>query len=195
MRKKVEPLVLFKRKDLWLLNFIVSFREGAREQALVDIERTWKRMFPAHVFQYQYVGHMYQNLYRTEQLQKKLLSVFTLVALFVSAMGLLGLCLLNTQRRLKELAIRKVNGAKVSQLFGMISWGFIKWVLLACILAVPLSYYFMTEWLNTFVYKVEIAWWVFVLAGGVAILVAFSAIFFQSLKAAHTNPVTILKHE
>jgi putative ABC transport system permease protein len=195
LRTKVEPLVLFKRKDLWLLNFIVAFRDGAREQALVDIDRVWRRMFSAHVFQYQYVGNMYQNLYKTEQLQKKLLSIFTLVALFVSAMGLLGLCLLNTQRRMKELAIRKVNGAMESQLFGIISWGFIKWVLLACMLAVPVSYYFMTEWLNTFVYKVEISWWVFVLAGTIAILVAFFAIFFQSLRAARANPATILKHE
>jgi putative ABC transport system permease protein len=162
---------------------------------LADIGRVWKQMFPAHAFQYQFVGHMYQSLYKTERMQKNLLSMFTLVALFISAMGLLGLCLLTMQQRLKELAIRKVNGARESQLFGMLSWDFIKWVLVAFVLAVPVSYFVMTEWLNTFVYRIALSWWVFALAGLAAALAAFSAIALQSLKAAHTNPVTILKHE
>ncbi len=151
-------------------------------------------MFPAHAFQYQYVDHMYQRLYETERMEKNLLSIFTLVALFISSMGLLGLCLLTTQQRLKELAIRKVNGAQESQLFGMLSWDFIKWILGAFVLAVPLSYYVMTEWLNTFVYRVELSWWVFALAGFAAMLTAF---LYDRLTIAeggtNTNPVTILK--
>ena len=195
LRKKVEPLVLFKRKDLWLLNFIVAFHASAKPQALADMERVWKQMFPAHAFQYQYVDYMYQVLYKTDRLQKNLLSIFTLVALLISTMGLLGLCLLTTQQRLKELAIRKVSGARETQLFAMLSWDFVKWVLLSFLLAVPLSYYFMTEWLNTFAYRIELSWWIFMLAGLAAIMAAFLAIAFQSLKASHTNPVTILKHE
>jgi len=195
LRKKIEPLVLFKRKNLWLLNIAVAFNNEAKKQGLVDVEHVWKSMFPSHNFQYQYVASMYQNVYKTENLQMNLLSIFTLMALFVSGMGLLGLCLLNVQRRLKELAIRKVNGAQESQLLSMISWQFIKWVLLACFLAFPLSYYLMNEWLAVFVYRIDISWWVYVFAGFIAILVSFFTIFFQALKAARSNPAAILKYE
>ena len=106
--------------------------------ALSDIESVWKKMFPEHLFQYEYVSSMYKNLYKTELLQARLLSVFTFIALFICSMGLLGMSLLTTQRRTKEIGIRKVNGAKIGQIMIMLNWDFIKWIMISFVIAIPI---------------------------------------------------------
>ncbi len=140
IKKRIEPLVLFKRKDIWLLDFVVSFRPGMQEIALSNIESVWKKMFPEHLFQYEYVSSMYKNLYKRELLQARLLAVFTFIALFICSMGLLGMSLLTTQRRTKEIGIRKVNGAKIYQIMIMLNRDFIKWILVSFVLAIPFAF-------------------------------------------------------
>jgi putative ABC transport system permease protein len=195
LKKKIEPIVLFKRKDLWLLNFIIAFQPGMDKQGLDDLEFIWKKMFPGHKMEYNYVSHIYESTYKTELLQATLLSIFTFIALFMSAMGLLGLSLLTTQKRMKEIAIRKVNGAEINQLITMLCWYFIKLIAVAFIISVPLSVYAMSAWLEPFAYKIQIKWWVFGVAGLTAFLTAFLSIIFHSLKAAKINPVEILRSE
>ena len=110
-------------------NFVVSFRPGMQTKALADIKSVWTKMFPGYPFQYEYVSSMYENVYKTELLQAKLLSVFTFIALFICSMGLLGLSLLTTQRRTKEIGIRKINGARISEIMVMLNWDLIKWII------------------------------------------------------------------
>jgi putative ABC transport system permease protein len=195
IRKKIEPLVLFKRKDVWLLNFVVSYRPGMQETALSDIEHVWKKMFPDHLFQYEYVNSMYKNLYKRELLQAGLLTVFTFIALFICSMGLLGMSLLTTQRRTREIGIRKVNGAGVLQIMIMLNRDFIKWIVLAFVIAIPFAYLAMNKWLESFAYKTKPDWWIFALAGLIAMLIALITVSLQSLKAASKNPVEALKYE
>jgi putative ABC transport system permease protein len=195
IKKKIEPLVLFKRKDIWLINFVVSFRPGMRSTALPQIEHVWKKMFPEHLFQYEYVSSMYKNLYKTELLQSRLLSVFTLIALFICSMGLLGMSLLTTQRRTSEIGIRKVNGATIGEIMVMLNWNFIKWIMLSIIIAIPLAYFAMTKWLAGFAYKTSLEWWIFALAGLIAIFIALITVSIQSWKAASRNPVEALRYE
>jgi putative ABC transport system permease protein len=195
IKKKVEPLVLFKRKDLWLLDFVVSFRPGMRAKALSDIEHVWKKLFPEHLFQYEYVSSMYRNLYRRELLQAKLLAVFTFIALFICSVGLLGMSLLTTQRRTREIGIRKVNGAKIYQIMIMLNWDFIKWIVISFVIAIPFAFLAMNKWLESFAYKTALSWWIFALAGLAAIFIALLTVSLQSWKAAGKNPVEALKYE
>lgn len=195
IKKKIEPLVLFKRKDLWLINFVVSFQPGMKTKALTDIKSIWTKMFPEYPFQYKYISSMYENVYKTELLQAKLLSIFTFIALIICSMGLLGLSLLTTQRRTKEIGIRKINGARISEIMIMLNNDLIKWIIVSSVLAIPLAFFFMNKWLETFAYKTALSWWIFALAGLTAMLIAVMTVSVQSWKASSRNPVEALRYE
>jgi putative ABC transport system permease protein len=195
IKKKIEPMVLFKRKDLWLLDFVVSFRPGMQATALSDLERVWKKMFPVHPFHYSYVSSMYKIVYQKELLQARLLSIFTLLSLFISSIGLLGMSLLTTQSRTKEIGVRKVNGAKTGEMMAMLNWDLMKWIIISFIIANPIAFIAMNKWLENFAYKTAISWWVFVLAGLIAILIAVLTVSIQTWKMANKNPVEALRYE
>ena len=184
IKKKVEPLVLFKRDRLWLINFVVSFSPGSEEQALADIRNTWARLFPGYPFQYKYVRSMYRDIYRSELLQVMLLSAFTFTALVICSMGLLGLAMLMTRRRTKEIGLRKINGAGIGELILMLNMDLVKWIILSFVIAVPVSLFTMRKWLGNFAYQISLSWWIFILAGFIAVLIALLTISFQSWKAA-----------
>jgi len=195
IKKKVEPLVMFKRKDMWLINFVISIQPEMQTQAFVDIEKVWTKIYPEYPFKYEYVSSMYKNVYETELLQSRLLSIFTFIALFICSMGLLGLSLLITQGRTKEIGIRKVNGAKINEIMRMLNWDIIKWILISFVFAIPLAFYSMNKWLENFAYKTALSWWIFALAGLVALFVSFLTISLNSWRAARRNPVEALRYE
>jgi putative ABC transport system permease protein len=195
MKKKVRPLVLFKRKNLWMINFVISYKDGKRQEAMDDIRTVWNEIFPAYPFSYEYVSTMYRQVYKTEILQARLLSVFTLLSVFICSMGLLGLSLLISQQRTKEIGIRKVNGARVSEILSMLNRDFVKWVAIAFVIATPIAYYAMNKWLENFAYKTELNWWIFALAGLLALGIALVTVSFQSWKAATKNPIESLRYE
>ena len=195
LKKEVEPLVLFKRENLWLINFVVSFQSGMQNAAITDMTKVWNSLFPEYPFQYEHVGAMYQKVYKAELLQAKLLSVFTIIALFICSMGLFGLALIITQQRTKEIGVRKVNGAKVTEILTMLNKDFVKWVVLAFVLACPIAWYAMHKWLENFAYKTSLSWWIFALAGLFAMGIALLTVSFQSFKTARRNPVEALRHE
>ena len=195
LRKQVEPLVLFKRDKLWLINFVVSFKPGMKEEALADMKSVWNKLFPEYPFQYDHVDAMYQKVYKTELLQARLLSVFTVIALFICSMGLFGLALIITQNRTKEIGVRKVNGARVSEILALLNKDYIKWVALAFVIACPTAWFAMDKWLDNFAYKTTLSWWIFVLAGVLALVIALFTVSFQSYRAASRNPVQALRYE
>ncbi|WP_167618732.1 ABC transporter permease [Maribellus sediminis] len=195
IKKKVRPLVFFKRENLWLLNFVVSYKPGMKEEAVRDMQTVWTKLFPAYPFNYEYVGTMYKAVYKTEILQARLLSVFTLLSIFICSMGLLGLSLLISQQRTKEIGIRKVNGANVLEILGMLNRDFVKWIVLAFVIATPAAWYAMNKWLENFAYKTNLSWWIFALAGLLALGIALLTVSFQSWRAATRNPVESLRYE
>ena len=195
LKKTVEPLVLFKRNSLWLANFVVSYKPGMRTEAIADMRNVWGELFPEYPFQYEDVGAMYQKVYKAELLQARLLSVFTIIALFICSMGLFGLALITTQNRIKEIGIRKVNGARVTEILSMLNRDFLKWVLIAFVLACPTAWFAMDKWLENFAYKISLSWWIFILAGFLALGIALLTVSFQSWKAATRNPVEALRYE
>jgi putative ABC transport system permease protein len=126
MKKKVVPLVLFKMKETWIGSNVVSFKPGMQSQAIAAINDVWAEIYPEHSLHYEKVGAMYENVYKTELLQAKLLSLFTCIAIFICSMGLLGLTLLSTQQKTKEIGIRKVNGARIYEILAMLNGNCIK---------------------------------------------------------------------
>lgn len=195
LKKQIEPLVLFKRKDLWLIDFVIRFRQDMQTKAITDIKSVWDRMFPEYPFQYEYVSSIYRNVYKTELLQVRLLSIFTFIALFICSMGLLGLSLLTTQRRTKEIGIRKINGARIIEILIMLNRDLIKWIIISFVLAIPLAFFFMHKWLENYAYKTALRWWIFALAGITAMIIALITVSAQSWKSANRNPVEALRYE
>ena len=195
LKREIEPLVLFKRDTMWIDNLLISFFPGNLAQGLKDAEKTWESMFPGHTFDYDFVDSMYRQVYLVERLQAALLLLFTLIALFICSMGLLGLSLLASQQRIKEIGIRRVNGAEVRTIVAMLNRDFLKWVLLSYVLAMPLAWLGMRRWLEAFAYKTGLSWWIFVVAGLIAFLLSVIPLSIQSWKAARRNPVEALRYE
>ncbi len=195
LKNAVEPLVFFKRESLWLINFVVSYHPEMKNQALNDMQTVWNSLFPEYPFQYEYVGALYEKVYKSELLQARLLSIFTIIALFISSMGLFGMALITTQRRIKEIGIRKVNGAKVSEIITLLNKDYVFWVVVAFTIAGPVAWIAMNKWLESFAYKTSLNWWIFLLAGMVALGIALLTVSLQSWKAATRNPVEALRYE
>lgn len=195
IKNKVEPLVMFKRKDLWLINFIVSFQPEMKDRALADIEKVWNDMFPGYPFQYEYLDSIYQDVYGTELLESALLTIFTVIALFICSMGLLGMSLLSTSKRIKEIGLRKINGAGRNELMVMMNSDMLKWIILAYFIAVPVAFIAMERWLGNFAYKTDLSWWIFILSGIASFAIALMTVSVQTWKTANTNPVEALRYE
>ncbi len=165
------------------------------EQALTRIEVAMKKNNPAYPFNYKFVDDQFNQMFISETLISKLSRVFAALAILISCLGLFGLSAYTAERRTKEIGIRKVLGASVSGIAGLLSKDFLKLVGLSCLLSFPLAWWMMHNWLQGYQYRIEINWWIFFIAGAVALLIAFITISFQAVKAALANPVKSLRTE
>jgi putative ABC transport system permease protein len=195
LQTKVEPLALFKRENSWLENIAISYSPSSKREAIAAIQKTWTGMFPKYPLEYFEVNTLYQNEYKTELLQKNLILIFALIAVFVCAMGVLGLSLMISQRRFKEIGIRKVNGASISEILVLLNTDFLKWLLVAFVVAIPIAYIAANKWLEAFAYKIDIGLWMFLVAGGSVIVITMLTVSWHSFKAAKQNPVKSLRTE
>jgi putative ABC transport system permease protein len=134
-------------------------------------------------------------MYRTEQRTSRLFNYFSGIAIFIACLGLFGLAAYSAEQRVREIGIRKVLGASVSSLVTLLSQEFVVLVTVSFLLAVPLGWYLMEGWLSDFAYRIRLRWWIFALAGGLALLIALLTVSFQSVKAALANPVKSLRSE
>ncbi len=165
------------------------------EQTLTTLEKIWKSQIQDTPFEYSFLDQNIQKLYDEDRKVGYIITSFTIIAMIICCLGLYGLSTYMAERRFKEIGVRKVMGASVSQIVGMMSQEFIRLVLVAFIISVPLAWYFMTEWLNGFAYHIPISLWVFVYAGLAAIVIALLTVIYESLKAASVNPVQSLRNE
>ena len=173
----------------------VRLNPGDFQAAVAGIERTWKQFLPAQPFRFTFLDKDLDELYQAEQVAQKVFGLFSLLAIFIACMGLLGLAAYITQQRTKEIGIRKVLGASMTNIMGLLSRDFIKLVGLALLIAAPVAWYAMQRWLENFAYSAGIQWWIFILAGGLALLIAFLTVGYQSVRAALANPVRALRDE
>jgi putative ABC transport system permease protein len=164
-------------------------------KTIAAIEYKWKTLIPDRPFSYYFLDEFFNRQYRSEQRFGNLFLNFAILAIFISCLGLLGLASYSTIQRTKEIGIRKVMGATVSSIVNLLSIDFLKLVFISFVIAAPVAWYFMHQWLKDFAYRVNINWWIFLVAGVTAMLIALFTISFQAIKAAWSNPVKSLRSE
>ena len=195
LHEVIQPLVVRLRENIDYGSIVIRTQPGQTKQALATIEKVCKELNPNFTFTYTFSDQEYQKLYENEQVISKLSDAFAFLAIFISCLGLLGLAMFTAEQRTKEIGIRKVLGASVVSLFTLLSREFIVLVVIALLIASPVSWYFMNEWLLNYHYHIDVAWWVFLLSGVIAILITLATVSFQSAKAALMNPIKSLRSE
>jgi putative ABC transport system permease protein len=193
MRQQVTPLALMLHANNG--NMALRLSSANIHQVVAQIERKYKTMAPAEPFNYSFMDEDFNNLYRTEQRMGVIAISFSSLAILIACLGLFGLAAYAAEQRTKEIGIRKVLGATVSHITAMLSKDFLRLVIIAAVIAFPLAWWFMHSWLQDFAYRTNISWWVFIIAGIVAALIAVVTVSFQTIKAAISNPVKSLRSE
>ncbi|SKB31282.1 ABC transporter permease [Daejeonella lutea] len=194
LRSPIEPVV-FMEDDFLITNLAVKLSGSETQASLEQVKTVYEDAFSDQLFTYQFVDERIAKLYQRESLQQKFIWIASAVAIAISSMGLLALISLVTVHRTKEIGVRKVLGASVAQITILLSSELMKLIVVSFVIASPISFYLMSNWLRDFAYRIDIHWWVFALSGGAAALIAFATISFQAIKAAIANPVESLRSE
>lgn len=190
-----EPLIF---SPLLESGYVLTMRMASNQElttAIPKMEAVFKKFNPEYPFEYRFVDERFDQLFRTEALVGNLSQVFSIMAILISCLGLLGLAAYTAERRTKEIGIRKVLGASVLGLTNMLSREFVILVSIACLIAFPLSYWMMENWLGNYSYRIDIPWWVFLAAGAIAMFIALLTVSSQAVRAAISNPVNALRDE
>jgi putative ABC transport system permease protein len=160
-----------------------------------QIKKTTSELSPSFPVEISFLDQAIENMYQSEFRFRHTFSLLAACAIVLSSLGILAISLFGCQKRIKEIGIRKVNGARINEILMMLNRDFVKWVGIAFVAACPVAWYAAHRWLEGFVYKTEISWWVFVLAGLIAFVIAMGTVSLQSLRAASRNPVEALRYE
>ncbi|HRI60244.1 MAG TPA: ABC transporter permease, partial [Saprospiraceae bacterium] len=199
VRGAIEPAAIFHQSSnsyrVWASYIVARLRPGTEQSVLEKTARLWAAAIPNAPFKFDFLDASFARIYRSEAKMGSVLGVFTGLALFIGCLGLFALAAFTAERRTKEIGIRKVLGASVAGITGLLAKGFLKLVVIAILIASPVAYFFMQKWLADFAYRIDIQWWMFAVAGAVAVAVAFLTVGFQSVKAALANPVKSLRSE
>lgn len=195
MHQAIEPLIL-RLDDNWGWGTIlVRMKAGNTKEVLSGLEKLCASINPKFPFTWQFSDNEFSKLYKSETIVSRLSNYFAFLAIFISCLGLFGLATFTAVQRTKEIGVRKVLGASVPKIVAMLSGSFIKLILIAMLIAFPVSWYFMNKWLENFAYKVHLGWVIFFIAGVVAVLIALLTVSYQAIKAAVANPVKSLRTE
>ncbi len=194
LRNTIDPTIMVF-EPIWLRTFLVKLDTEHIQETITKISATWDEMFPNYPIEYHFLDDLYEALYKNDRIQLQLLYLLSGLAIVIAFIGLFGLIAYSLKTRVKEIAIRKVVGSNTAALISLISKEYILMMIFAAIIAIPISYYFVNSWLETFAYKVEISfiWYLFSL-----IIIGFTALFIisiQTIKAASVNPAEILRNE
>ena len=197
LHQKISPLFIVNNRFFARTSNLIGIRVKTDnfQAVLGQLKQVWKQFLPEQPFKYTFFDDDLAKLYRQEQVSQQVFWIFSILGIFIACMGLLGLVSYITQQRTKEIGIRKVLGASVMSITTLLSKDFLKLVFFAIVIASPIAYYAMSRWLEDFAYRIQISWWVFVLAGILALLIALLTVSYQAIKAAIMNPVKSLKTE
>lgn len=195
----VEPLIItipdINVQKLFYRTISIRFRPGTLYNSMVFIETTWKEQMKDVPLNYYFYDESLNAQYSAEQRMETIFKYFSFLSILIASLGLLGLASLSAQQRTKEIGIRKVLGATVTDITMILSKEFLLWVIVSNVIAWPISFYVMNKWLQSFAYHVDVSWWVFVLSGMLALLIAFITVGWQAVRAATANPVESLRYE
>lgn len=193
LKYAIEPAILLPRRSV--SDLTVQLTTDQVQDKLAKLEQLYKAAYPGNPFEFFFADENYNRQYQSEQQYGRVFTVGSSLAIFIACLGLFGLATFTTQQRTKEIGVRKVLGASVASIVALLSKDFLKLVLIAILLASPIAWYAMNRWLSDFAYRVDISWWVFALAGLLAIGIALLTVSFQSIRAALVNPVKSLRSE
>jgi len=195
VQNSVQPVALQcnPSEALWIAN--IRLASGDLKSSVQYVEDIFKTLKPDSPFRYSFADDRIAAYYQKEVQFSKLSAIFSIVNILISCIGLVGLVLFAINGRIKEIGIRKVNGAKISEVLIMLNKDFVKWVAIAFVIATPIAWYAMNKWLESFAYKTTLSWWIFALAGLLALGIALVTVSWQSWKAATRNPVEALRYE
>jgi putative ABC transport system permease protein len=194
LRNEIKPFAFVnnpRRAD----NFTIKLSTDKVQTSLAKIETEWNKFLPDRSFEYTFLDETYTKLYQSEERFQKVFITLVILGIIIACLGLLGLATFAAQQRVKEIGVRKVLGASVFNVVTLLSKDFLMLVIIALILAVPVAWYVMNEWLKDFAYRINIQWWIFLVAAIIAIIIAFVTISTQAIKAAVSNPVKSLRTE
>lgn len=208
LRDKVRPLLMTIQHDSVVrrtenISFAmpaqprlsVRLKAGNIAKDIETLKQTWKAVAPGQDFEFKFLDESIASLYKAEQRTSTIVKIASALSIFIACMGLFGLATLTVARRTKEIGIRKVLGANVTTIVGLLSKDFAKLVVIAALIAFPLAGWFISDWLKDFAYRTSVSWWVYLLAGALALLIALLTIGLQTIKAAWVNPVKSLRTE
>jgi len=194
LHHRIQPLCLDYRPSSFRY-LIVKIKPNRITEVLQFLEKRWELLQPAFPFEYSFLDEAFDRQYRFEKKLSQIFTYFTFLAILIACLGLFGLASFSTEKRTKEIGIRKALGASVSEIILMLSKEFTKWVLAANVIAWPIAYFAMKQWLQNFAYRTEIGFSTFILAGVLAFVIALLTVGYQSIKAARANPVEALRYE
>lgn len=195
MHKTIEPMAIMQQSPKNMRLLAIKTTGEDNEHVIAEVEKLFCQISPDKTPEVYPLTEQISQFYSHEVNQQKLLHVFVVLTLFMTIIGLLGVVLNTLKGKTKEIGIRKVNGANLYDLVYLFNLDFVKWVIFAFIVACPIAFYGMTLWLENFAYKTELSWWVFVLAGIFALVIALLTVSWQTFRAVRRNPVEALKYE
>jgi putative ABC transport system permease protein len=193
VNRQISPLIMLLSTSY--NRIAVRIRADDIQGTLTFLKTKWEEFNPNHPFQYNFVDYRFARQYDEEMIIREIFSYSSILAILIACLGLFGLASYTIQQRTKEIGIRKVLGASVPTIFYMLSKDFAKWVVFGNLFAWPIAYFIMNRWLQDFAYRIDISWWVFVLSGGIALVIALLTVSWQAIRAARANPVESLRHE
>jgi putative ABC transport system permease protein len=194
--EKMQPTIFTKViTGGWVDYALIRIQTANTQEVLSKVKKLYKKFSPNFPFEYTFLNTKLNEAYEREIRTSKIVCYFSLFAIFISSLGVFTLAVYSSQKRIKEIGIRKVNGARISKIMLMLNTSFIQWIVIAYILATPIAWYIMRKWLQNFAYKTDLSWWVFVLGGLIALIIALVTISWQSYKAASVNPIKSLRYE
>ncbi|KAA0989596.1 ABC transporter permease [Dyadobacter aurulentus] len=194
LHEKISPIAIIPEYD-YFGKILVKVAVDETSEATGLLEKSWKASFPLRPFEYHFLDQEFEEMYNAENRVSSVLEIFSFVTILISCLGLFALIAFIARQRTKEIGVRKVLGASVASIVMLLSKDFIKLIALAIIISSPIAWYFMSEWLQEFAYRIHISVWIFVFAGAIAVLIAFFTISFQTIKAALMDPVKSLRSE
>lgn len=192
---KIETMFMFNQKDWGFGTVSVKINGGKTKESIAFIQSAWKEIFPDHPFDYQFLDDHFKDVYRTDAQITQMVSILAFLAILISCLGLFGLASYSAERRIKEIGVRKVLGASVTNIVSLLSKHFVWLVLIANAIAWPLAWFTVNHWMQDYAYRLPMSWWVFALAGLIALGIALLTVSVLAMKAAMANPVTSLRSE
>jgi putative ABC transport system permease protein len=195
LQYKIEPMFMISSHSMGFRDVSVKINGGNTNAAIAFIKSKWDSIYPDYPFEYQFLDDHFNEVYKADNQVSQIVGILAGLAIFISCLGLFGLASHSAERRVKEIGVRKVLGASVQRIVLLLSGNFLKLVLIANLIAWPLSWYAIHKWLSDFAYRIDISWTIFIIVAFISVLIALITISFQSVKAAIANPVKSLRSE